>query len=396
MRRLKILFLFLGAMKELLETKFSIYNKYVAQELWTLAAVMLWELVSEYDYYEKVNKLWKDGSFYSSINNVQDATWLTRRNQDTAIAILEWVWILTKTFNKEEGNKRYFKLNPLKIAEYTKYEWEVEDPLYESAKGYVQNDRPFVQNVQTLCTNQPELCTDCTDPLYELYNHKQIINNSIENNNKNNIIGEQKFLSNADASPSCNEHDVKTELDEWDGKKTKRKTKKQQRYNEVTTSTEFNTTLLDWITNEKDKEEIAILWNEYVELRCSKDYRAFTDWAVKRNLKVLTWTAPAERKAILEKSVTKWYTGLFPLNEFDKKRIAENEANVEWSDEWLYNKIFKTKCREKEDELPEGTTHNLLMELCEKYWEDKIKDIYYTRVRPEIQSIYWIKRDWFH
>ena len=76
------------------------------------------------------------------------------------------------------------------------------------------------------------------------YNHKQIINNSIENNNKNNIIGEQKNLSNADASPTPTEYDVKTGLDS-ETHKVKRKTKKEQRYNEVTTSTEFNTTLLD-------------------------------------------------------------------------------------------------------------------------------------------------------
>jgi hypothetical protein len=136
------------------------------------------------------------------------------------------------------------------------------------------------------------------------------------------------------------------------------------------------------------------LWGEYVELRCSKDYKAFTDWAVKRNLNVLDWTSIEERKEILSKSVTKWRTGLFPLNDYDKKRLAEKEANVEWSDERLYNKIFKTNCQEKEDAVPEGTLHKLLMSLCETYWEDRIKDIYYNRVRPEIKSIYGIKRDW--
>ncbi|MDO5860950.1 hypothetical protein [Methanobrevibacter sp.] len=39
-------------------------------------------------------------------------------------------------------------------------------------------------------------------------------------------------------------------------------------------------------------------------MRCSKDYRAFTDGAGKRNLKVLEGTAFPERKAILDKSIT--------------------------------------------------------------------------------------------
>lgn len=379
-------------MKDLLATKYIPYNKYIAAELWPLACIMLWELVCEYDYYKSEWRLRKDGSFYSSINNVQEATWLKRKNQEAAIVILENVGILTKTFDKTEWNKRFFKLNMHKISEYTKYSSEAENdtPLCPTSTY------PYVPTGHTLCPSSTYPMSSEDIAMSQEYNHKQIINKEYITKNKNNIIGEQKILSNADASPSVSEYNVETELDEWDGKKTKRKTKKQQRYDEVVTSTEFNTTLLEWISDENDKEEITSLWNEYVELRCSKDYKAFTDWAVKRNLKVLTWTAPAERKAILEKSVTKGYTWLFPLNEFDKKRIAENEANVEWSDEWLYNKIFKTKCREKEDELPEGTTHNLLMELCEKYWEDKIKDIYYSRVKPEIQSIYWIKRDWVH
>lgn len=70
-------------------------------------------------------------------------------------------------------------------------------------------------------------------------------------------------------------------------------------------STEFTTTVLAGITNEVEQEEIKTLWGEFVELRCSKDYRAFTDGAVKRNLKVLEGTTFPERKAILNKSITK-------------------------------------------------------------------------------------------
>lgn len=383
-------------MKELLETKFSLYNKYVARELWTLAAVMLWELVSEYDYYKRWNKLLKDGSFYSSINNVFEATWLKRKNQESAIKVLENVWILAKTFNKNEGNKRYFKLNPYKIAEYTKYEWEIDPPLSSEDIPFVLKDIPSVPTGQTLCPERTDPLSSEDIAMSWEYNHKQLIKQLEYNTTNNNNIGAQKKISNADASPSSLQPSAETELDNETRKepKTKRKTKKQQRYDEVMTSTEFNTTVLEWITNEVEQEEIKTLWSEYVELRCSKDYRAFTDGAVKRNLKVLEGTTFPERKAILDKSVTKWWTWLFPLNEYDMKRIQWDLAKVEWSDEWLYDKIFTTKCKEKEDELPEWSTHDLLMELVEKYWEERVKKIYYGKVRPKIEEIYWIKRDW--
>ena len=378
-------------MKELLETKFSLYNKYIAKELWTLAAVMLWELVSEYDYYRRVNKLLPDGSFYSSINNIFEATWLKRKNQEAAIKVLEDAWILTKIFNKDDGNKRYFKLDPYKIAEYTKYEWEIDTPMS-------WENTPYVLWGHTLCPEGHTLCPESTYPMSSEdiamsweYNHKQLIKQQTKTTNKNNIIGKQKNFSNADASPTS-EVDVKTELVD-ETPKPKRKTKKQQRYEEVVTSTEFNTLLHEWL-DEKDFPEIDTLRWEYVELRCSKDYRAFTDWAIKRNLKVLTWTSLEERKAIIEKSVVKWRTWLFPLNDYDKKHLEEKEVNVEWSDARLYKKIFDTKCKEKEDELPEWTTHNLLMDLVQKYWEERVRTIYYDKVRPQILSIYWIKRDW--
>ena len=378
-------------MKELLETKFSLYNKYAAEELWTLAAVMLWELVSEYDYYRRVNKLLPDGSFYSSINNIFEATWLKRKNQEAAIKVLEDAWILTKIFNKSDGNKRYFKLDPYRIAEYTKYEWEIDAPMSPE-------DTPYVPGGHTLCLKEHTLCPESTYPMSSEdiamspeYNHKQLIKQQTKTTNKNNIRQTENF-SSADASPTegC---DVITELDS-ETKKTKRKTKKQQRYDEVMTSTEFTTTVLAGITNEVEQEEIKTLWSEFVEMRCSKDYRAFTDGAVKRNLKVLEGTTFPERRAILDKSITKWWTGLFPLNDYDKQRLEKISSSIEWSDEWIIKNVFETSCKEREDELPDWTTHTLLMDLCKEYWESRIKGLYYDKVKPQVDARYSIKRDW--
>lgn len=99
--------------------------------------------------------------------------------------------------------------------------------------------------------------------------------NNIVYNNINNNIRQTENFSNADASPSSDVV-VDSKLSNGSVKKP-RKTKKQQRYDEVMDSVEFNTTVLEGITNEIEKEEIKTLWSEFVEMRCSKDYRAFTD-----------------------------------------------------------------------------------------------------------------------
>jgi hypothetical protein len=60
----------------------------------------------------------------------------------------------------------------------------------------------------------------------------------------------------------------------------------------------------------------------------------------------------------------------------------------------LVKQIYDTSCKEREDEIPNWTTHNLIMDLCNKYWEDKIRTLYYEKVKPQVDSKYSIKRDW--
>lgn len=359
-------------MRKIIETKYTVYNKLVAKKYWIHASILLGELISLHDYHEQKWTLSPSWDFYVSTNYIKDWVWLSRYNQQVAINILEKAWLISVYI--ENNNLRYFHLNEEKICEITWYD------------GGAKNWHPLLE-ISTPC----QKLAGGWEWVAGGWEKLAPINKEYKINNKNNNIGEKNF-SNADASPSS---DVVVDSKLSDGNTKKlRKTKKQQRYDEVVSSVEFNTAVLEWITNEVEKEEIKTLWSEYVELRCSKDYRAFTDGAVKRNLKVLEGTTFPERKAILDKSVTKGWTWLFPLNEYDMKRIQWDLAKVEWSDEWLYDKIFTTKCKEKEDELPEWSTHDLLMELVEKYWEERVKKIYYEKVRPKIEEIYWIKRDW--
>lgn len=98
--------------------------------------------------------------------------------------------------------------------------------------------------------------------------------NNIVYNNINNNIRQTEKNSNTSVLPTETDN-VKTELD--NSKKSKRKTKKQQRYDEVMSSPEFNDLLHEGLSNTDDIKEIDTLWSEFIDLRCSKDYRALTD-----------------------------------------------------------------------------------------------------------------------
>lgn len=360
-------------MRKIIETKYTVYNKLVAIKYWIYASILLGELISLHDYHEQKWTLSASWDFYVSTNYIKEWVWLSRYNQQIAISSLEDAWLISVRI--ENNNLRYFHLNEDKICEITWFE------------GGAKNWHPLSE-ISTPCQNLAGGCQNLAGGCQKL----APINKEYKIKNKNNNIGAQKNFSNADASPSSG-WDVDTVLDDCVAKK-KRKTKKQQRFDEVLSSTEFTTTVLEGITNEVEQEEIKTLWSEFVEMRCSKDYRAFTDGAVKRNLKVLEWTTFPERKAILDKSVTKWWTGLFPLNDYDKQRLEKTNSSIEWSDERIIKKVFETSCKEREDELPDWTTHTLLMDLCEKYWEWRIKGIYYDKVKPQVDARYSIKRDW--
>lgn len=361
-------------MRKIIETKYTVYNKLVAIKYWIYASILLGELISLHDYHEQKWTLSPSWDFYVSTNYIKEWVWLSRHNQQTAINTLEKAWLISVYL--ENNNLRYFHLNEDKICEITWFE------------GGAKNWHPLLE-INTPCQKLAGGWEWVAGGCWKL----APINKEYKIKNKNNNIGAQKNFSNANASPCVCERDTETKLDD-SGKKSKHKTKKQQRHEEVVSSIEFNTLLHDGLTEEKDIAEVDTLWSEFVELRCSKDYRAFTDWAVERNLKVLKWTTPLERKAILEKSVVKWWTWLFPLNDYDKQRIEKQSSSIEWSDERIIKKVFETSCKEREDELPNWTTHKLLMDLCSECWEEKVKGLYYNIIKPQVDARYSIKRDW--
>ena len=73
-------------------------------------ALFLSELYAEYKYWRDKNQLTSDGYFYSTVENVQNNTGLSRHIQENACKKLEAYGILNKTY-RDMPSKRYFRFN---------------------------------------------------------------------------------------------------------------------------------------------------------------------------------------------------------------------------------------------------------------------------------------------
>jgi hypothetical protein len=103
------------------------YNVEVARKLGSIhAAIFLSEIASRYDYllkfYRQNGELEKqtrllDGWFYCKIEDIEERTALTRKNQDTAIITLESFGLIEKKV-MDSPPKRFFKINKKKILEF--------------------------------------------------------------------------------------------------------------------------------------------------------------------------------------------------------------------------------------------------------------------------------------
>jgi len=104
------------------QDSYQIYNRHVAKYFKSVnAAIMLSELINRYDYHTAQKELtshekYGDGWFYFTCDKAEERTYLSRKEQDTALKILkEKGFIESKVFGLPA--KRYFKINEEKIIE---------------------------------------------------------------------------------------------------------------------------------------------------------------------------------------------------------------------------------------------------------------------------------------
>lgn len=121
-------------MQIIASSNYCVVNKAVARDLGLEAAVMLGELASEYAYWEKRDGL-EDGCFYSTIENIEEQTTLTRFQQNRAIDMLRENGLLESSV-KGIPARRYFKFNYNQVCEYltSKFARNLQTGLQETYK----------------------------------------------------------------------------------------------------------------------------------------------------------------------------------------------------------------------------------------------------------------------
>ena len=88
---------------------YIMFNRELARAIGNDAAILFGELCSEYNYFEEIGELFEDGSFYSTMENIEERVNLTPYQQRKAINILEEFGLLT-TYKKGVPPVRYFIL----------------------------------------------------------------------------------------------------------------------------------------------------------------------------------------------------------------------------------------------------------------------------------------------
>lgn len=153
----------MSILNALVSENYFIINRNLVKNLGLDSAVMIGELASEYDYFQKHNEL-VDGWFYSTIENVEERTTLSKYNQNKIINDLKEKGIV-ETKLKGVPAKRYIKINEDKLEIFLQQDREKISKL--DSKNFNQLDG----------TNFNQL--DGTK-MYQLYK-----NNKYKNNNKN-------------------------------------------------------------------------------------------------------------------------------------------------------------------------------------------------------------------
>ena len=147
---------------------YIVVNKEVLQKLGVYPAIMLGELAGEYNYFSKTGEL-VDGMFYSTIENIQNNTTLSRHQQTEAISKLKELEIL-EVVVKGIPAKRFFKLNENKLIE-----------MFASEKDVAN------QNAKNLHTGMSEIDKQAS---------KKLTGNNNNNSNKKNSNNFKKERKN--------------------------------------------------------------------------------------------------------------------------------------------------------------------------------------------------------
>ena len=178
---------------------YGLYNKTLAKKIGLHESIFLGEIISEYDYWNRMHSLTDDGYFYSTVENVMESTTLSDYQQRSIIKHLVELKILNVRVAGMPA-KRYFRIN----------EEQFYAMLLEDDKDS-DNNSESTSSKETCYKDLTELTTSSKESKEQDLNSVKTNNNNIPLTNKNNniVLTATPFINNSGRISNLLENETK-------------------------------------------------------------------------------------------------------------------------------------------------------------------------------------------
>lgn len=178
---------------------YGLYNKTLAKKIGLHESIFLGEIISEYDYWNRMHSLTDDGYFYSTVENVMESTTLSDYQQRSIIKHLVELKILDVRVAGMPA-KRYFRIN----------EEQFYAILLEDDKD-ADNNPESTSSKETCYKDLTELTTSSKESKEQDLNSVKTNNNNIPLTNKNNniVLTATPFINNSGKVSNLLENETK-------------------------------------------------------------------------------------------------------------------------------------------------------------------------------------------
>ena len=259
---------------------YIVINRDLLKKYGINVTLMLCELASEYNYFDKNGKL-EDGMFYSTIDNISERTGLSKYQQAEALKALDDDGIV-KSVIKGMPAKRYFKID---VEELTK---QIANISLSSCK---------------------EIRKQAGEKLETKNNDIKLINKSNNLKDKESKKEESNNTQNQQVENEELNH-LKKEIEQLKAENEKLKTKKERKPKKQTKS--YDEQIAEYTGNEELQEALKA----FIQMR-SFIKKPLTEYGLKLLLNKLSkiGKTDAERIAIVNRSVEHNWQGFFEIKE---------------------------------------------------------------------------------
>lgn len=178
---------------------YGLYNKTLAKKIGLHESIFLGEIISEYDYWNRMHSLTDDGYFYSTVENVMESTTLSDYQQRSIIKHLVELKILDVKVAGMPA-KRYFRINTEQFYS-----------ILLGDDGDTNNDTDLTSSKETCDKDLTELTTSSKESKEQDLNSVKTNNNNIPLTNKNNniVLTATPFINNSGRVSNLLENETK-------------------------------------------------------------------------------------------------------------------------------------------------------------------------------------------